>query len=160
MMQVKKKLVSESALENQVYQVFPGDLNPNNTLFGGHVMALMDSVAYTIATTHSGNVCVTACVDHINFIKPARLGDKILISGSVNRSWKTSLEVGIKVCKQNIKGGEIEQILKAYLVFVAIDQDGMPVEVPELVSQSEEEHKRFMSAELRREKRNSRRKRD
>lgn len=156
-MQIKNKLVSESALENQVYQVFPGDLNPNNTLFGGHVMALMDSVAYTIATAHSGHVCVTACVDRIDFIKPATLGDKILISGSVNKSWQTSLEVGIKVCRQNIKGGEVEQILKAYLVFVAIDQDGLPIKVPQLVPDSQDEIRRFQSAELRREKRNSKR---
>ena len=156
MMQVKKKLVSESALENQVYQVFPGDLNPNNTLFGGHVMALMDSVAYTIATGNSGHVCVTACVDRINFIKPASLGDKILISGAVNKAWHTSMEVGIKVCKQNIKGGKREQILKAYLVFVAIDNSGSPVTVPEIKPSTKDEQRRFDAAELRKAARNKR----
>ncbi|MEE2770432.1 MAG: acyl-CoA thioesterase [Pseudomonadota bacterium] len=149
-MQVKKKLVSESALENQVYQVFPGDLNPNNTLFGGHVMALMDGVAYIVATAHSEQICVTACVDEINFIKPATLGDKIMISGAVNRSWRTSMEIGIKVTRQDIKGGAIENILTAYLVFVAIDKDGNPILVPELVPKTKLELRRFKAAESRR----------
>ena len=148
--------MSESALENQVYQVFHSHLNPNNTLFGGHVMALMDNVAYTIATAHSGHVCVTACVDRINFIKPASLGDKILISGAINKSWRTSMEVGIKVCKENIKGGERQQILKAYLVFVAIDNSGSPTTVPEIKPITKEELRRFEAAECRKKARSKR----
>ena len=155
-MQIKQKLVSESALENQVYQVFPSNLNPNNTLFGGYVMALMDSVAYTIATSHSGHVCVTACVDRINFIKPASIGDKILISGSVNKAWRTSMEVGLKVSKQDMKGGEKQQILKAYFVFVAIDNSGRPVPVPEIKPASKDERKRFEAAESRKTARDKR----
>lgn len=156
-MQVKKKLVKESALENQVYQVFPGDLNPNNTLFGGHVMALMDGVAYNIATAHSGHICVTACVDRINFINPASLGNRIIISGAVNKSWRTSMEVGIKVCKQDIRGGDLEKVLKAYMVFVAIDQDGVPINVPELEPKSQDELRRYDAAEYRKIKRDEQR---
>lgn len=155
-MQIKKKLVSESALNNQVYQIFPGDLNPNNTLFGGHVMSLMDSVAYTIATAHSGSVCVTACVDRINFIQPASLGDKILISGSVNKAWHTSMEVGIIVCKQDMKGGEEQKILKAYFVFVAIDSYGRPEQVPEIKPVSKDECRRYEDAESRKTERKKR----
>lgn len=155
-MKIKQKLVSESSLDNQVYQIFPSNLNPNNTLFGGHVMALMDSVAYTIATAHSGHVCVTACVDRINFMSPASLGDKILISGAVNRAWHSSMEVGIKVSKQDMKGGEEQQILKAYFVFVAIDNSGKLVQVPQIKPGSNDEQRRFAAAESRKMTRNKR----
>tara|TARA_X000000950_G_C13898346_1_gene653834 strand:- start:79 stop:552 length:474 start_codon:yes stop_codon:yes gene_type:complete len=148
-MKILQKTVSESALENQVYQIFPGDLNTNGTLFGGRLMALMDEVAFMIAVSHSHQVCVTACVDRINFIKPATLGDKIVISGAVNKAWKTSLEVGLKVCKQDLKGGDKQQILKAYMVFVAIDKHNRPVAVPAIVPETDIEIKRYKEAEQR-----------
>lgn len=150
-MQHKEKYVSDSALDKQIYQIFPQDLNPNGNLFGGRVISLMDMVAYVVASAHSGKDCVTASVDQINFLKPASLGDKLVIYGALNRAWKTSMEVGIKVCKQDMKGnGDTVHILTAYMLFVAVDERGIPVEVPKVIPQTDIEVKRYEAAEVRR----------
>lgn len=150
-MNIKAKSTQETALEQQTYQIFPDDLNPMGTLFAGRVMSLMDITAYTIATAHCGYNCVTAHIDNIDFILPAKLGDKILLYGSINRAWRTSMEVGVKVCKQSMYGGEVAQILKAYFIMVALDASGKPVPVPEIILSNETEERRFAEAQLRRD---------
>lgn len=145
------KSAKETALDQQTYQIFPDDLNPNGSLFAGRVMSLMDITAYTIATAHCGYNCVTAHIDNIDFILPAYLGDKILIYGSINRTWRTSMEVGVRVCKQSMYGGEMAQILKAYFIMVAVDADGKPMPVPEILVETPLEKRRFAEAQLRRE---------
>lgn len=92
-----EKSVKESAMENQVYAVLPNDLNSQGTIHGGVVLKLIDINGGIVAGRHSEKVCVTASMDSIDFIRPARAGDLLIFKGSVNNAWNTSCEVGMKV---------------------------------------------------------------
>ena len=116
--------VAYSAVREQVYMVFPNDLNPNNTVFGGLIMAQMDRYASVAADRHAGGVCVTVGVDAVHFIAPARGGDVLIFNSAVNRAWTSSMEVGCKVEAEKIGGGDRRHILSAYLTFVAMDEHG------------------------------------
>jgi acyl-CoA hydrolase len=144
------KTVAASAVREQVYVVFPNDLNANNTVFGGLIMAQMDRFAAVAADRHAGGVCVTASVDAVHFVAPAKGGDVLVFHCAVNRAWTTSMEVGCKVEAERIDGTR-RHILSAYLTFVAVDADGKPVPVPPLLPQSEAEKHRYEEAKLRRE---------
>ncbi|MEC9361797.1 MAG: acyl-CoA thioesterase [Sinimarinibacterium flocculans] len=145
------KTVAYSAVREQVYMVFPNDLNANNTVFGGQIMALMDRFAAVAADRHAGGICVTASVDAVHFVAPAKGGDVLIFNCSVNRAWTTSMEVGCKVEAECTGGGERRHILSAYLTFVAVDTDGKPVSVPALTPETQAERHRYEEAQLRRE---------
>ena len=145
--------VAYSAVREQVYMVFPNDLNANDTVFGGLIMAQMDRFAAVVADRHAGGVCVTASVDAVHFIAPARRGDVLIFNASVNRAWTTSMEVGVKVDARSYDGSNNRHILSAYLTFVAVDPDGKPRAVPPLQPQTDIEHYRYEEAQLRREMR-------
>ncbi|MGH8444855.1 MAG: acyl-CoA thioesterase [Solimonas sp.] len=147
------RTVSYSAVREQVYMVFPNDLNSNDTVFGGLIMALMDRFAAVVADRHAGGVCVTASVDAVHFIAPARRGDVLLFNASVNRAWHTSMEVGVKVDAQSYDGNNRRHILSAYLTFVALDSSGKPRPVPPLQAETDIERYRYEEAQLRREMR-------
>jgi acyl-CoA hydrolase len=147
------RTVSDSAVRDQVHMVFPNDLNANDTVFGGLIMATMDRLAVVVASRHAGSVCVTAGVDAVVFIAPARRGDVLSFSVAVNRAWTTSMEVGCRVEAERIGGGERRHICSAYLTFVAMDEQGCPQPVPQLVPESDAERQRFEEAALRRRSR-------
>ncbi len=142
--------VSYSAVREQVYMVFPNDLNSNDTVFGGLIMAQLDRYAAVCADRHAGGVCVTVGVDAVHFIAPARKGDVLVFNASVNRAWGSSMEIGVKVDTVNAAGGERRHVLSAYLTFVAMS-NGKPRKVPPLVPETDEEKQRYEEAQLRRE---------
>lgn len=142
--------VSFSAVREQVYMIFPNDLNSNETVFGGLIMAHMDRYAAVVADRHAGGVCVTASVDAVHFRAPARKGDVLVFAVSVNRAWNTSMEVGVRVEAECIGSTERRHILSAYLTFVAVDAAGTPRSVPPLAAESEVEHRRHQEAQFRR----------
>lgn len=131
--------------------VFPNDLNSNDTVFGGLIMAQLDRYAAVAADRHAGGVCVTVGVDAVHFIAPARGGDVLIFNASVNRAWTSSMEVGCKVDAEKIGGGDRRHILSAYLTFVAMDAQGRPRAVPPVVPETRIEQQRFEEAQLRRE---------
>ncbi len=143
--------VSASAVREQVYMVFPNDLNANDTVFGGLIMAHMDRYAAVAADRHSAGVTVTASVDAVHFIAPARRGDVLIFNAAVNRAWNSSMEVGVKVDAQSYDGKDRRHILSAYLTFVALDSNGKPRPVPPLQAETPEEIRRYQEAQLRRE---------
>ncbi|WP_028081616.1 acyl-CoA thioesterase [Solimonas soli] len=147
------RTVDYSAVREQVYMVFPNDLNANDTVFGGLIMAQMDRFAAVVADRHAGGVCVTASVDAVHFIAPARRGDVLIFNASVNRAWTTSMEVGVKVDARSYDGSGSRHILSAYLTFVAVDSAGKPRPVPALQPLTDIEHYRYEEAQLRREMR-------
>lgn len=144
--------VSASAVTDQVYWVFPNDLNANDTVFGGMIMAQMDRLCAVVACRHAGGVCVTASVDAVHFLAPAKRGDVLIFAASVNKAWRTSMEVGCRVDAQAFNG-ERRHILSAYLTFVAVDDAGKPRPVPALLTQSDVEQRRCGEADLRRSQR-------
>jgi len=147
------KPVSASSVQNHVYKVFPNDLNAHYTVFGGLVMSLCDRVALVVSERHSGKVCVTASVDSFHFVAPAKDGDTLLISASVNRTWSSSMEIGVRVDAENSFSGESKHIVSAYFTFVALGPDNKPCEVAEIEPQTEAEKRRYQGAQVRRDAR-------
>ncbi|HUD01154.1 MAG TPA: acyl-CoA thioesterase [Rhabdochlamydiaceae bacterium] len=146
----KSKSVAESAIHDQISVVFPNDLNAYGTLFGGRVLDLCDRVAGVVAKRHSGKVCVTLGIDSVRFLAPAKHGDILVFKASLNRVWKTSMEIGLKVFKEDFRTQERVHILSAYFTFVALDDKLRPVEVPAVIPETKEEKRRFKEAEERR----------
>lgn len=143
--------VSYSAVLDQVYMVFPNDLNSNDTVFGGLIMAQMDRFAAVCADRHAGGVCVTVGVDEMHFIAPAGRGDVLIFNAAVNRAWNSSMEIGCKVEAVKVGGGARRRILSAYLTFVAQDAKGASRPVPPVIPESPIEKHRYQEAQLRRE---------
>jgi acyl-CoA hydrolase len=151
---LQPKSVSLSAVREQVYHVFPNDLNAQNTVFGGLIMALMDRYAAVVAQRHAEGVCVTVGVDAVHFLAPAVGGDTLIFNVAVNRAWRTSMEIGCRVEAEAIGGqNNRRHILSAYLTFVATDATHRPCPVPPVLPESSEEKRRYEEAELRRESR-------
>ncbi len=131
--------------------VLPNDTNQLGNLLGGTLMHWIDVAAAIAAQRASGRVCVTASVDELNFHLPIRLGDVVTLRASVNRVFTTSMEVGVLVTAQTLDGTPVRRANNAYLTFVAIDDKGRPVAVPQVIAESEEERRRFADALRRRE---------
>jgi acyl-CoA hydrolase len=126
------------------------DANTAGFVHGGTVMKLCDEVAGLAAIKHSRCRVVTAGADRMAFIHPVHIGDLLHLRGMVNAAWRTSMEVGVRVEAENPKTGEIRHTNSAYFTMVAVDDDGRPVEVPALVTESEVERRREQEAQLRR----------
>jgi acyl-CoA hydrolase len=144
------KPVSASAIIDQVVEVFPNDLNPHGTLFGGKLMQVVDNLAAIVAKRHSGRVCVTLGIDSVRFLNPARHGDILVCKASVNRTWNTSMEIGVKVIAEDFRTLEQKDILSAYFTFVATDDELKPVEIVPVIPETPEQIERFEAAETRR----------
>jgi acyl-CoA hydrolase len=147
------KFVAESAVHDQTSIVFPNDLNAYGTLFGGRVMDLCDRLSGIVAKRHSGKVCVTLGIDSVRFLAPAKHGDILVLKASVNRTWKTSMEIGIKVFKEDFRTLERVHILSAYFTFVALDDQLKPAEIVPVIPETPEEKRRYKQAEDRRQQR-------
>ncbi len=144
------KPVSASAIIDQVVEVFPNDLNPHGTLFGGKLMQVVDGLAAIVAKRHSGRVCVTLGIDSVRFLNPARHGDILVCKASVNKAWHTSMEIGVKVIAEDFRTLEQKDILSAYFTFVALDDNLKPVEIIPVIPETPEQIKRYEEAERRR----------
>lgn len=144
------KSVSSSAITEQVVEVFPNDLNPHGTLFGGRVMQIVDSLAAIVGKRHCGHVCVTLGIDSVRFLNPARRGDILVCMASVNRVWETSMEVGVKVIAEDFRTLEQKDILSAYFTFVAVDDDHKPIKIIPVHPETPKEQERYHEAGERR----------
>jgi acyl-CoA hydrolase len=144
-MKRNSKPPSETAVEMRE-MVMPHHTNPQNTVFGGTVMSWIDIAAAMVAARHCGRPVVTAHIDDIDFIAPIKVGYHVLIQASLNYVGKSSMIVGVKVTSENPYTGENRTTTKAYLTFVALDDLGRPVSVPELRPETEDEIRRFENA--------------
>lgn len=147
------KAPSISAIDHNVYKVFPNDLNSKYTVFGGLVMSLCDRTALIVAERHAERPCVTAAVDSLNFVGPARAGDTLVIRSSVNRAWRSSMEIGVHVSAEHSHTGKSRHVVSAYFTFVALDDKGKPVSVPPVAPETADEKRRYDDAGRRREQR-------
>jgi len=144
------KAVRESVSEYSEIAL-PNDANPLGTLLGGRVMHLVDLAAAMAAMRHARRPVVTASVDHMNFLNPIRIGQLVLLFSSVNRVFRTSMEVGVKVWVEDLMSGERKHTCSAYLTFVALDPGGARVEIPQVIPETEPERRRYRQAGERRE---------
>ena len=133
--------------------ILPNDTNTLGNLLGGRLMHFIDLTGAMAAYRHSRTHVVTAAMDHIDFIRPVRLGDLLTLKSSVNRAFTSSMEVGVKVWAENMRTGGVVHVASAYLVFVAVDEHGRLQTVPELLPETPDEIRRFADALRRREHR-------
>jgi len=113
--------------------VLPNDTNTLNNLMGGRLLHWMDIAAAISAQKHCNRIVVTASVDNVSFKHAIKLGDVITIEAKVSRAFNTSVEVRLNVWAQNIPSGTRVKSNEAYYTFVALDQNGATVQVPELL---------------------------
>jgi acyl-CoA hydrolase len=130
--------------------VLPQDANPLGNILGGRVMHLVDIAAAIAAHRHSNSYVVTASVDYVDFRNPIRVGELIILKSNVNRVFRTSMEVGVKVFSENVLSGERKHTTSAYVTFVAIDETGQPKPVPALLPESAQDRRRYRDALARR----------
>jgi acyl-CoA hydrolase len=129
------------------------DANSAGFVHGGTVMRLCDEAAGAAAVKHSRCRVVTAGMDRMAFVTPVHVGELVSFSASVNATWRTSMEVGVRVEAENPRTGERRHTSSAYLTMVAVDDDGRPIEVPPLVSETDEQRSREAEAQVRRRNR-------
>lgn len=147
--ELQGRTVSESKSEYSELAM-PNDANPHGNLMGGRVMHVVDLAAAIAAMRHARMPVVTASVDYLNFLTPIHIGELVIIKSSVNRVFRTSMEVGVKVFVEKMRTGELRHTCSAYLTFVAIDQAGNRVPVPPVIPETDEEQRRFDQAGERR----------
>jgi acyl-CoA hydrolase len=129
------------------------DANIAGNVHGGTIMKLVDTAAALAAIRHAGGLCVTVTVDELSFLEPVHIGEVVTLRASVNDVGTTSLECGVRVDAENPVTGRTVHASSAYLVFVAIDDEGRPRPVPPLQVETDEERRRQREAKLRREAR-------
>ncbi|NRR91513.1 acyl-CoA thioesterase [Winogradskyella undariae] len=126
--------------------VLPSETNPLHNLFGGELLARMDKTASISARRHSRRIVVTAAVNHVAFNKAIPLGSVVMIEAKVSRAFSSSMEVFIDVWIEDRESGERLKANEAIYTFVAVNEAGHPVKVPELVPETELEKQRFDAA--------------
>ncbi|MDP3470113.1 MAG: acyl-CoA thioesterase [Daejeonella sp.] len=131
--------------------VLPNDTNPLNNLMGGRLLHWMDIAAAISAQKHCNNIVVTASVDNVSFRHAIKLGDVITIEAKVTRAFSTSMEVRLDVWAENIPSGTRVRSNDAFYTFVALNQEGKPIAVPEIEPETEIEKKLFEGALRRRQ---------
>ncbi|POY35321.1 acyl-CoA thioesterase [Solitalea longa] len=147
---MKAKTAKESlTIMNEL--VLPNDTNPLNNLMGGRLLHMMDIAAAIAAQKHSNHVVVTASVDNVSFRHPIGLGDVVTIKAQVTRAFTSSMEVRLEVWAENIPNGTKFKSNEAYYTFVAVDQTGKTIQVPEVIAETENEVKYYDGALRRRQ---------
>lgn len=135
--------------------MLPSHTNFSGKIHGGYILSLLDQIAFACASKFSGNYCVTASVDTVNFLKPIEVGELVTMKASVNYVGRSSMVVGIRVEAENIQTGAIKHCNSSYFTMVAKDKEGKSVPVPGLILSNLDEVRRFRKAikhiELRKE---------
>ena len=146
------RTVQESQHETSELMM-PQDANVLGHIFGGVVLSMMDKAAAVSAFRHARAACVTVSIDRVDFREPIHVGDLLIMKASVNWTGRTSMEIGVRVEAEDLISGRRRHTNSCYLTFVAIDRNGRPVEIPELVPETPVEKRRYAAAAERRRRR-------
>ncbi|HKO19628.1 MAG TPA: acyl-CoA thioesterase [Acidobacteriaceae bacterium] len=144
------RAVAESQAERSEV-IFPADANALGNLFGGRLMQFIDLVGAVAAYRHSRSIVVSASMDHLDFVAPVHVGDLLILKASVNRAFRTSMEVGVRAMVEEPRGQTLRHVSSAYVTYVAVDRDGKPLPVPCVVPETEHQKRRYEDAARRRE---------
>lgn len=147
---MKPKKPSQSFTVNTEV-VLPNDTNHVGNLFGGKLMQWVDITAAIAAQRHCGRVVVTASINHVSFDNPIKQNSVVTLEAKVSRAFNSSMEIFVDVFVENTVTGEKTKCNEAILTFVAIDQNGAPLPVPQLEPETELERKRYDGALRRRQ---------
>jgi acyl-CoA hydrolase len=131
--------------------VLPNDTNTLHNLMGGRLMHWMDIVAAIAAQKHCNRIVVTASADNISFKEPINLGNVVTLRSQVTRAFTSSMEVFIEVTAEDIPANKKIMTHRAFFTFVAVDQNGKPIEIPQIVPETAEEIELFEGALRRRQ---------
>ena len=144
------KTVRESISEYSELAL-PNDANGLGNVLGGKVMHLVDLAGAMAAMRHARRPVVTLSVDQLLFLHPVRVGELIVLRSSVNRVFRTSMEVGVRVITEKLMTGERRHTCSAYLTFVALDENQKPTPITPVIPETEEEQRRYRQAGERRQ---------
>lgn len=144
------KKVSESQV-TITQPMLPSNSNFNGKIHGGHILNLMDQIAFTCASKHTGEYCVTASVNKVDFVNPIEVGELVTLKASVNYTVRTSMVIGLRVDSENIRTGETKHCNSSYFTMVAKDSNGKSTIVPGLILTSKAEIRRFAKSIVRQE---------
>lgn len=131
--------------------VLPNDANPLGSLLGGRLMHWIDLAGAMAAHRHARGYVLTASMDHVDFLVPVHVGDLVILRSSVNRVFRTSMEVGVKAWVENYIQDDCRHVSSAYLTFVAVDAGGRHLQVPAVVPETDDQRRRYDDAGKRRE---------
>jgi len=140
--------------------ILPNDTNLLGNVLGGRVMHLMDMCAAMSAYKHARTAVVTASVDRLDFLAPAKMGEIMILKSSVNYTGKSSMEVGVRIESENPKTGYIYHTSSAYLTFVSLNENGKPKRVDNINPENDNEIRRFNEGKVRHEERKERLRKD
>jgi len=146
----KKRRTPRSSRVETEQLVLPGLTNTHGTIFGGMLMQWIDIAAGISAARHAGGPVVTASMDRLHFLHPIRLGEVVTIQAQVNFAGTTSMEVGVRVMAEDQSAQGRRQTTRAFLTFVAVDENGRPRSVPPLSLETAVDRRRFADARTRR----------
>jgi len=127
--------------------MLPSHSNFSGKIHGGFILSLLDQIAFACASKFSGNYCVTASVDTVNFLNPIEVGELVTMKASVNYVGSSSMIVGIKVEAENIRTSQIKHCNSSYFTMVAKDADGNKAAVPGLILSSSNDLRRFLNCD-------------
>ena len=150
--EVLARTVAQSQSERSEI-IFPADANALGNLFGGRLMQYIDLVGAMAASRHARAITVTASMDHLDFVAPVKVGDLLILKASVNRAFKTSMEVGVKAMVEDVRKNRLRHVSSAYLTYVAMDMSGQKIAVPPVITETEHQRRRYEDAGRRREMR-------
>ena len=140
--------------------ILPNDTNLLGNVLGGRVMHLMDMCAAMSAYKHARTAVVTASVDRLDFLAPAKMGEIMILKSSVNYTGLSSMEVGVKIESENPKTGDIYHTSSAYLTFVSLNENGKPQRLDNIKPENDIEIRRFNEGKIRHEERKERLRKD
>jgi len=144
----KGKSPRDSTVETR-YLIMPNHANPHGTAFGGVIVAWIDMVAAMAAQRHCGREVVTAGIDSLAFKEPVCIGDHVVLRASVNYVSRSSMEVGVRVTREDPYTGEQVIATTAHLTFVALDENKKPTPAPPILPETDQEKRRYEHARLR-----------
>lgn len=138
----KYKQINESQI-SLTELMLPSHSNFSGKIHGGHILNLMDQIAFACASKHSGNYCVTASVNKVDFLNPIEVGELLTLKASVNYTGRTSMVIGLRVESENIRTGEKKHCNSSYFTMVAKDDQGKSVPIPGIILTTKDEVRRF-----------------
>ncbi|AYN67808.1 acyl-CoA thioesterase [Euzebyella marina] len=131
--------------------MLPSHSNFGGKVHGGHILNLMDQIAFACASKHSQCYCVTASVNRVDFLHPVEVGELLTLRASINYTGRTSMVVGVRVESENITKGTKRHCNSSYFTMVAKDEDGKSISIPGLILENEQGVRRFARSKKRKE---------
>jgi acyl-CoA hydrolase len=150
--QISEKSPSMSHAE-VIVRMFPTDANPAGNVFGGEILKHIDMVAGIVAQRHAQSNAVTVCMDSVNFLKPVFVGNVLSLNARINYVHNSSMEIEVKVEAEDIITGIRTVTGTAFVTFVALDEDGKPLQVAKLSLKTDDDRIKYNEGKIRMDKR-------